>query len=162
MLGFLLRFTSLFALSLWVGGGAAISFLAAPAVFEAASSRQQAGDIVGRILRRFELYVLIVGPIAAAAVLGELSGTPGAASALTLKLALICAMIGLALYSRFAIFPEVHKLREAMGNIDQVPADDRRRKVFGRLHGLSVLCLLGELLFGALAIALTIMAIPAR
>ena len=64
MLVFLLQFISLFALSLWVGGGAAISFLVAPVVFELAGSRKLAGQIVGQVLRRFDIYVLTAGPIA--------------------------------------------------------------------------------------------------
>ena len=71
MANFLVHFISIFALSLWVGGGAAIGFLATPAVFEHASSRQQAGDIVGRILRRFDTYVLIAGPIALLTKIGR-------------------------------------------------------------------------------------------
>src|SRR5262245_44489738 len=145
MLAFLLRFTFLFALSLWVGGGAAISFFVAPVVFEFAGSRSLAGEIVGQVLRRFDLYALVAGSIALLAALVEMLGTVGASRTLGLKLALIAAMLGLSLYSRFALLPEIRKLRAQLGDIDSVPREDPWRAAFGRLHALSVLCLFGEM-----------------
>jgi uncharacterized membrane protein len=161
MLVFLLQFISLFALSLWVGGGAAISFLVAPVVFELAGSRKLAGQIVGQVLRRFDIYVLTAGPIACAAALVEMAGTSSASRTLGLKVALIAAMLGLALYSRLALSPEIRRLRIQLGDeIDRIPREDPRRRAFGRLHGFSVLCLLGEIVLGAFAIAVSLMAPP--
>ncbi len=94
MLGFLVRFASLFILALWVGAGAAITFFVAPVVFEQAGSRRLAGEIMGRVLRRFDAYALIAGAVAGAAALVEAAGTVGAARTLGLKLALIGAMLG--------------------------------------------------------------------
>jgi hypothetical protein len=157
MLGFIIRFTSLFALSLWVGGGAAISFVVAPAVFQLAGSRQRAGEIVGKVLQRFDTVAFTAGPVALVAILIEMAGTVGAARTLTLKLALVAGMLGLALYSRFALTPEIRELRAAIGEIDKVPEDDPRRRAFGRLHGASVLCMLGEILLGALAMGASVL-----
>jgi putative copper export protein len=164
MPSFLVQFVSLFALALWVGGGAAISFLVAPVVFELAGSRRLAGEIVGQVLRRFDIYALIAGPIACAAALVEMAGTPGPGPARTLglKLALVAAMLGLALYSRFALSPEIRRVRaELGGEIDAVPREDPRRLAFGRLHGFSVLCLIGEIVLGAFAIGLAVMSMSA-
>jgi hypothetical protein len=161
MLAFLLRFVSLFALALWVGGGAAISFFVAPVVFDRAGSRSLAGDIVGRVLRRFDSYALTGGSIALAAAFLERVGTVGASRTLELKLALIVAMLGLALYSRFALLPQIHRLRAQLGDIDSVPREDPRRAAFGRLHGFSVLCLMGEMVLGAMAMALAVMSMTA-
>jgi uncharacterized membrane protein len=157
MLGFIIRFTSLFALGLWVGGGAAIAFVVAPAVFQLAGSRQRAGEIVGAILKRFDTVTLVAGPVALLAKLVEMAGTVGAARTLTLELALVAGMLGLALYSRFALAPEIRSLRAQLGDIDQVPEEDPKRRAFGRLHGFSVLCLLGEILLGALAMGASVM-----
>ncbi len=163
MLGFLVEFISLFALSLWVGGGAAISFLVAPVVFELAGSRKLAGQIVGQVLRRFDIYVLTAGPIACGAALVEMAGTAGASRTLALKLSLIVAMLGLALYSRLALSPEIRRLRMQLGDeIDRIPREDPRRIAFGRLHGFSVLCLMGEIVLGAFAIALSVMMLPSQ
>ena len=161
MLVFLLQFISLFALSLWVGGGAAISFLVAPVVFELAGSRKLAGQIVGQVLRRFDTYVLIAGPIACGAALVEMAGTSGASRTLTLRVARIAAMLALALYSRLALSPEIHRLRTQLGDeIDSIPREDPRRRAFGRLHGFSVLCVMGEIVLGAFAIAVSLMTLP--
>lgn len=163
MLAFLIRFVSLFALALWVGGGAAISFLVAPVVFEKAGSRRLAGELVGSILRRFDTYVLVAGPIALLSLLLELGATVGATRTLTLRLALVVAMLGLALYSRFSLAPEIEALRKQLGEeLDRVPREDPRRQAFGRLHGFSVLCLLGQLLLGGFAIALAVMTLSTR
>jgi hypothetical protein len=158
MLGLLLRFASVFAVALWVGGGAAISFFVAPVVFERAGSRKLAGEIVGQVLRRFNTYALVAGPIAFAAAFLELGASIGASRTLVLKLALIAAMLGLALYSRFSLLPQIQRLRKQMGDeIDRLPRDDPRRLAFGKLHGFSVLCLMVEIILGAFALAVAVM-----
>lgn len=163
MLAFLVRFLSLFLLALWVGGGAAISFLVAPVVFERAGSRTLAAEIVGQVLRRFDRYVLIAGPAACLAVLLEMAGTLGGSRTIALRLALMAAMVGLALYSRFAILPQIQQLRAELGeDLDRAPRQDERRMRFGRLHGVSVLCLLGEIVLGAFAMALAVMSMSER
>src|SRR5688572_15399766 len=87
-----------------------------------------------------------------------MAGTVGGSRTLSLKLALCAAMLGLALYSRLALSPEIRRLRDELGDqLDQVPREDPRRQAFGRLHGFSVLCLLGEILCGALALGATVM-----
>ena len=163
MAAFLIHYVFLFALALWVGGGAVISFVVAPAVFDRAGSRRLAGEIVGQILRRFDTYVLVAGPLALLLAGLEMAGTVGAARTLTLKLGLVAGMVGLALYSRFALTPEIRRLRDQLGDqLDQIPKEDPRRRAFGRLHGFSVLCLLGEILLGALAMATTVMTLTSR
>jgi uncharacterized membrane protein len=164
MAAFLIHYVFLFALALWVGGGAAISFIAAPAVFDKAGSRRLAGEIVGQILRRFDVYVLVAGPIALIlAALLMMAGTVGVSRTLTLQLGLVAGMLGLALYSRFALTPEIRKLRDRLGDqLDQLPREDPRRRAFGRLHGFSVLCLLGEIVLGAFAMGTTVMLLTAR
>jgi hypothetical protein len=114
--------------------------------------------MVGSILKRFERYVLIAGPIALLAVFSEWAATQGAARTLSLKLALVAAMWGLALYSRLLVTPEIRRLRQQLGDeLDQLPPGNPKRRAFGRLHGLSVLCLLGEILLGAFVLALAVM-----
>jgi len=163
MAAFLVHYVFLFALALWVGGGAAISFVVAPAVFERAGSRRLAGEIVGQILRRFDTFVLVAGPVALLLGVLEMAGTVGGARTLVLQLALVAGMLGLAVYSRLALAPEIRKLRDQLGDqLDQVPREDPRRRAFGRLHGLSVLCLLGEILLGALAMGTAVMTLTAK
>lgn len=163
MLAFLIRFASLFIVALWVGAGAAIAFFVAPVVFEEVRSRSLAGELVGRILRRFEGYALLAGPVACAAVFLEMAGSVGGGRSLGLKLALIAAMLGLSAYSRFALGPEMRALREQLGEeIDSVSAMDGRRSALARLHGFSVLTLMAQLVLGALAIAVALMAMSPR
>jgi len=163
MAAFLVHYVFLFALALWVGGGAAISFIVAPAVFDKAGSRRLAGEIVGQILRRFDTYVFVAGPIALLlAGFLVMGGTVGPSRTLTLQLGLVAGMLGLALYSKLALTPEIRRLRDQLGDqLDQVPREDPRRRAFGRLHGFSVLCLLGEILLGAFAMGTTVMLLTA-
>jgi uncharacterized membrane protein len=134
MAAFLVHFASLFALAVWVGGGVAIGFVVAPAVFEHAPSRKDAGELLGHVLRRFDRYVFVAGPIALLSIYVELSATQGAARTLVLKLSLVAAMLALAVYARIAL----------------------------ARHGVRVLCLLGQLLLGAFAMALGVMTLPSR
>jgi putative copper export protein len=163
MVDFLVQFLSLFALALWVGGGAAISFLVAPVVFERAGSHALAGDdIMGQVLRRFDIYALTAGPLALAGCFLELSRSAAVRTA-SLKLSLIAGMLGLAAYSRLALTPELRRVREELGEgLDRVPREDPRRAAFGRLHGFSVLCVLGEITLGAFALALSVMTLSVR
>ncbi len=113
------------------------------------------------MLRRFDSYALVAGPIACAAALIEFAGTRGGGQILGLKLALVAAMLGLALYSRFALSPEIQQLRTQLGDeMDKAPREDPRRLAFWRLHGFSVACLMGEIVLGAFAIGLSVMSRP--
>jgi hypothetical protein len=127
--------------------------------FEKSNSRSMAGDIVRGILGRFELYALTFGAIAWIFAVLEMLGSPGGGRTLTLKLALLTAMWALALYARFVVGREISGLREGAGDMDAMGPENPTRRAFARLHGLSVLCLLGQILLGALALGLSVMAL---
>ncbi len=153
------QFASLFALALWVGGGAAVGFVAAPAIFETAGSRHLAGNIVGKILQRFDAYALTLGPIALLGTVGELLLGRGTLMA-ALGAGLVAAMLVLLVSGRVGLTPRIHRLRLEMGEaLDSLPDEDPRRQAFGRLHGISVLLLLGQLVLGAFAIGAEIVAV---
>jgi uncharacterized membrane protein len=150
----LLRWCGLLALSLWVGGGAAIAFLAAPVVFERAESRTRAGEMVGGMLRRYERMVLFCILVSASSAgLGAVFFRTRAAA---LQVGVVGVMAGLALVSQRWVGPRIAALRAEMGEVSAVARDDPRRRRFGRLHGVSVLLLMGQLLLGALALALAL------
>lgn len=161
MLAFFLHFVTLLALSLWVGAGAGIGFLAAPALFQSVPSRREAGVLVGEILRRFEKAALGLGAAAALCILLQWVGTHGASRTLSLQLALVLAMLALVLYSKLAVAPEVRRLRDQLQGLPPEAEGEVRRR-FGRMHGLSVLCLLAEILFGAFAMGLGVMLLWGR
>ena len=155
MLALLLRFVGLFALALWVGGGVAITFLVAPVAFERLPTRAKAGELVGGVLRRFDRLVLLCVVLAGASVAHRcVTATSPAAM---LQAALVALMAGLALLSQTAITPAIARLRAAMGDVDAVPKEDPRRREFGKLHGVSILLLLAQLLLGAFAMALMLL-----
>jgi len=158
MLPFLIQFLGLFAIALWVGAGAAIVFLVVPAIFEGTNSRQLAADLIGRIIRRLDVYVWIAGPIALGASFFELAMAPRLSRTLTLKVALVAGMLALAAYSSRVVAPEIRRLREnSRADLDQLGKEGPRRAQLGGLHAFSGLLLVGQTLLGAFAIGLTLM-----
>ncbi len=53
-----IQFIHLLALSIWVGGIVAIGMIVAPILFRRIKSRRTAGDLMGEILRKFDLLSL--------------------------------------------------------------------------------------------------------
>jgi len=158
MILFLVQFLGLLAVALWVGAGTAIVFLVVPAAFEVASSREQAAALIGSIMQRLNRYALAAGSIALASALLELVGARGASRAVALKAALIAAMLGLCLYSRLVVAPDIQRVRTELGDVREAErADDPRRAELGRLHAFSGVLLIGQTLLGGFAIGLALM-----
>ncbi|HKG93459.1 MAG TPA: DUF4149 domain-containing protein [Gemmatimonadaceae bacterium] len=151
------------ALAAWLGAALLAAAVVAPAAFAALPSRALAGAVVGRVLPVVFLSGAAVGALVAAGAVS--AGGAGAAhgrwrAAAAAVLALSCAL------AQFAVAPRIERARAAIGaSIDSVPADDPRRATFGRLHGLSVLCLGVGMLAAGTALGLSAAAarsVPAR
>jgi uncharacterized membrane protein len=139
------------AITIWVGGMAALAFVAAPAIFQTASSREQAGRTFGLILQRFHPVMYACG---SAILIAGLMRWAGAfnhhlyASEIT-RYAIAALMLGLAFYSGLIISRKLDDLRAGMSNgIDRTPKDDPRRVEFNRLHRLSTTLMAFNLLLG--------------
>ena len=139
------------ALVAWVGGMASLALLAAPAIFQAAPSRETAGKIFGLILKRFHWVaygcgaaILIAGGLRWA---GRFNHNLYAAEVTRYLIAAI--MLALTLYSGLVISRKLERLREKMpSGIDRVPKDDPRRVEFNKLHGQSTALMAFCLLLG--------------
>jgi uncharacterized membrane protein len=136
-----LRFVSLLALTVWLGGMVTIGSVAAPSAFDVLGSAD-AASLVGEMLRRFHL----VSYGAAAIVLVSLTGMAllgPRPRALGLRLALTAAMLAAMVVSGFWVDRRVAVMRREIGQpVASLPARDARRIAFGRLHGLSTMLLL--------------------
>jgi hypothetical protein len=132
------------ALAIWFGGGLAMLF-ATRGIFAVAESRKQAGRFSGAALMR---YQLLRG--AAAVLLGGAAflGARGVPTLLGL------AAILLQLFSA-PVDARLRALRDELGgSTEGLEPGDRRRKLFGALHGVSVLLLLAQVAVAGVGLAL--------
>ncbi|MBL8170201.1 MAG: DUF4149 domain-containing protein [Acidobacteria bacterium] len=144
------------AITTWVGGMATLAFIAAPAIFQTATSREQAGKTFGLILRRFHPVMYGCGAVILLAAGLRWWGSFNHrlhASELT-RYVIAVLMLGLSLYSGLVISRKLDKLRADMpGGIDRIPKEDPRRATFNELHRLSTTLMAFNLLLGlALAV----------
>jgi uncharacterized membrane protein len=147
--------TYLLALAVWIGGTAFVTFVAAPVAFRLLSTRAEAGRVVGEMLRRFEKGVvgcLLVLALTAALKLARFESAvpPVIARYVLLALAAFAAVAGMTW-----IAPRLRALREVLGPIDSVPESDPRRVAFRRLHGVSMILALAQLLLASGALYLS-------
>jgi hypothetical protein len=138
-----LRYVSLLALVVWVGGLLALGAIAAPAIFEVLAARQVpdarllAGAVFGVVLRRFHYVsygcgVIMPMALTARAVLGPRPRRFG------LRIAIAVVMLAAVVYSGFIVSPRIDALQQSIGVApSSLPEGDPRRVEFGRLHGLS-------------------------
>jgi uncharacterized membrane protein len=139
------------AITIWVGGMAALAFIAAPAIFKTASSREQAGKTFGLILKRFHPVMYLCGLAILIAGLMRWAGSFNhqlTATEIT-RYTIALLMLGLALYSGLVISRKLDLLRGRMpSGIDRTPKDDPRRVEFNNLHRISTTLMAFNLLLG--------------
>ena len=136
-----LRYAAVLALTLWIGGLAAIGAFAAPAAFDVlgaggSDGRAAAGAVVGEALTRFQaaIYVCSAVLVASLAIRAVLGPRP---RRFAVRITLALTMAGAAAWSGLVLFPQIEQTRRAVGSPSALPEDDPRRAAFGRLHGLS-------------------------
>jgi uncharacterized membrane protein len=136
-----LRFVSLLALTVWLGGMVAIGSVAAPSAF-AVLGAADAASLVGEMLRRFHLVsygaaAIVLVSLGCMALLGPRP------RALGLRLAITVAMLAAMLVSGLWVDRRVAAMRREIGApVASLAPGDARRVAFGRLHGLSTTLLL--------------------
>lgn len=144
------------AITLWVGGMAAMAFIAAPAIFQTETSREKAGKMFGLMLRRFHWVAYGCGaaiPLAGAMRWAGSFNHHLSASEVT-RYVIAVLMLGLSLYSGLVVSRKLDGLRERMsGAMDRTPKDDPNRRAFNNLHRISTTLMAFTLLLGlALAV----------
>jgi hypothetical protein len=142
-----LRFATLVAIAVWIGGLLALGAIAAPAIFDVVAARGIAdarivsGAIFGEALRRFHLVAYgcgaaVVLALVARAVLGPRPRR------FAVRLGVGAAMFAAALYAGVVVHARITSLQQEIGanvSASSLPAGDPRRVEFGRLHGRSAL-----------------------
>ncbi|HSC29811.1 MAG TPA: DUF4149 domain-containing protein [Vicinamibacterales bacterium] len=151
-----LRYASLLALSIWVGGLVALGAIAAPAIFEVIGARgvgdgrMLSGAVFGEVLRRFHLLsygcgALVLATLTARAILGPRPRR------FAIRTGIAIVMLAVALYSGIVVSGRIETLRTEIGVApSSLPETDPRRAEFGRLHrwstALQIVPLAGGLL----------------
>ena len=139
-----LRYASLLALVVWVGGLVALGTVAAPAAFAVVAARQVpdgrllAGALFGDMLHRFHLVSYLCAAVVVLALTARAAlGPRPRRSALRVATALV--MLSAVIYSGVVLTPRIERLQEQTGVApSSLAPNDPRRIEFGRLHGLSI------------------------
>lgn len=152
----MLRFATVLAIGVWIGGLIALGAIAAPAIFEVVSLRQVpdgrilSGAIFGEVLRRFDLVsygcgALVLAALAVRAVLGPRPRR------FSLRAGIAVLMLSASMYSGMVLSSRIAAVQQEIGAgvaPSSLPAGDPRRVEFGRLHGQSTLVQLVPILGG--------------
>ncbi|MFH0795136.1 MAG: DUF4149 domain-containing protein [bacterium] len=159
-----LRFASYLLLLIWLGSLICVSFIVAPMVFdffaypgnyvgsskvslaEFENPRALAGSLVGSLLGIVNVIGLVAAPLLVALELWRSSLRGSKLSAC------VCVLIAMAIlcYGNFFVLtPMIESVRGQMpAVIDRLNQSDPLRQRFGRLHGISVLLALLQILLG--------------
>jgi hypothetical protein len=149
-----LRVASLVTLAIWVGGLAALGFVAAPVIFstlqasDPAGGRALAGLVFGAVFNRFQsaslaMAAILIGLLVLRALLGPRP------LRLAWRVWTVAFMLGISAVSLFLISPRIDRLRQAVpGTIAALPDTDARKAEFGRLHGMANMLMLVSLVGG--------------
>jgi uncharacterized membrane protein len=153
MVTIVLRFIYLLSITLWIGGMAFFSFLAAPSIFHVLG-REDAGKVVADIFPKYYWQGIICGAIAllTSVVLGMRERWNTLLIARTLMIGLM--LIGV-LYAVGILQPKIQAVKAQVTSFDSLSPTDPLRLEFGRLHGRSFSVNAAVLLLGVGVVFIT-------
>jgi hypothetical protein len=138
----LLTTVQLIALALWLGGGAMLMLVSAPAAFSGSPDRTTAANVVGIMLSRWH-YLALILPLLLLAVEWRRD------FASSVRLIVLVGAIVLA-SSQIATDLRIRHVRTtSIVPISELAPEHPTRRRFGRLHGLSSLLMLSQILAAA-------------
>ncbi len=142
-----------FSLAFWIGGTLLVA-LTAPVVFRTLASRDQAGDLFGEILRRFEAVKHVLSLALVVAVFFELEGQGGLEKQGVWSGIAIFLAVASNVYLAMVLRPRLKYFRMKVGSFDNAEPGNPWRERFDRLHRRSVRILLAGAVAAAVALAL--------
>lgn len=151
-----LRFVSMLAVAIWLGGMVTIGGVVAPAAFAVLGS-SDAASLVGETLRRFHLVGYAAGALLllSLALMALMGPRP---RAFWVRLTMAALMLAATLAAGLLVDRRMAAMRAEIGvPVGSLPAGDARRAAFGRLHGAST-----SLMALAVAAGLTLVYLDAR
>jgi hypothetical protein len=138
----LLSFVQLTALALWLGGGAMLMMVSAPAAFAGSPDRTTAANVVGIMLSRWH-YLSLILPLLLLAVEWRRD------FASSVRLIVLVVAIVLAASQITTDLRIRHIRTTSIVPISELPPAHALRRNFGMLHGLSSILMLSQLLAAA-------------
>ena len=149
----LFRSIEFLSLSLWLGAGVFLSFVAAPGAFAILGNRDAAGMMVGYSLARLHFAGIFLGLIF---LLARLARTRDFAAFTTAAALCVVLMVVLTAASQFTVSNRMEALKRQMVSVQNTPDTDPRRVEFNRLHHISVGYETAVLLLGFAGIVLLV------
>lgn len=138
-----LRYASLLALVVWVGGLLVLGAIGAPSIFDVLALRQAgdgrvlAGAIFGETLRRFHLLSYACGAVLLVTILARAVLGPRPRH-FAIRATLAFVMLAATAYSGLVVSARIAQAQAAIGVApSSLPDGDPRRMQFGRLHATS-------------------------
>lgn len=132
--------------SAWFGGGVFLVLVAAPAAFGMAPSREVAGNVVGAMLARWHVVALAT-PFALLLIEWKRYDLERTFRVVILAAALLFAS------AQVGVDLRVRAMRvDSATSISQLPPNHPTRVAFGRLHGVSMLLMVFQVLCAAAAV----------
>lgn len=148
------------ALGVWLGSMVFLAIGVAPVAFQIAPTRELAGAIVGQSLTRLYILSYVCAALFLLGVVVEQQLTGKPFSEFTWPIILVVVMTLLIVANHQFAGVKLGELREEMkaafGSIDATPKDNALRQSFGRLHGVSTLLMMGDMLLGLAAFYLNL------
>jgi hypothetical protein len=146
----LFRYLHRLLLGVWIGALLCFGAVIAPSLFQALTPAQ-AGSVVHLVFPKLDAFTVFAG-FALLAMGIAVEGRPAGRG--RIRAGLVVAMTLLACTSAFAVTPRMAALRaQANPSMSDLPKEHPVRREFGRLHGVSSMLLLGEVLLGLGALA---------
>jgi hypothetical protein len=121
-------------LALWVGGITVFTFLITPVIFRS-FSRDQAGEIVGKLFPGYFLYNLVVAALTLILFFLVAVDQTSTAARLSLFLATIALFINA--YVVFKLHPDTVRVKQQIKSFESESPDSLERRQFNRLHAVS-------------------------
>lgn len=131
-----LRFVSMLAVAIWLGGMVTIGGIVAPAAFATLPS-SDAASLVGETLRRFHFVSYAAGGLLllSLTLMALIGPRP---RAFWVRLTMAGVMLAATLVAGLVIDRRIAAMRAEIGvPVGSLPIGDARRAAFGRLHGAS-------------------------
>jgi uncharacterized protein DUF4149 len=145
-------------LAFWLGAAAFFSIAVAPALFEVLPTRTLAGEVVARLLPGVFYSGIVVGLLIVGIEIAARAAWSWRGREVFGALIVVACAI-----AQLIVSPRIARLRaEIAGPIDSLPADDARRMMFGRLHGVSVAWLGVAMLAAVIALVLSARTLDSR
>jgi uncharacterized membrane protein len=152
-----LRYVYVLALVVWLGGMLILGALVAPTTFDilqadgGAQGRELAGTLFGATLARFHYIAYAAGGLMLL-TLGAMRALGPRPAHSGLRALIVAVMLGVALYSGFAVLRQIDAVQVAAGGLpSRLPAGDERRVRFDGLHVLSTRLMMFNI-FGGLVL----------